>query len=78
MYYKEMDFFVCESIFASLIMNTKHESGYLHRLIEWFYFARETDSNNYCKKATSKQTKTMELVHNNGMRSILLPISRVK
>ena len=78
MSYKEMDFFVCESIFASLIMNTKHESGYLHRLIEWFYLTSETDSNNYCEIATSKQTKTMELVHNNGMRSTLLPISRVK
>ena len=78
MCYKEMDVFVCQSIFASLIMNAKHESGYLHRLIEWFYLTREADSNNYCKIATSKQTKTMELVHNNGMRSTLLPISRVK
>ena len=52
-----------------MIMNAKHESGYLHR---------EADSNNYRKIATSKQTKTMELVHNNGPRSTLLPISRVK
>ena len=61
-----------------MIMNAKHESGYLHRLIEWFDLTREADSNNYCKIATSKQTKTMELVHNNGPRSTLLPISRVK
>ena len=26
-----------------MIMNAKHESGYLHRLIEWFDLTREAD-----------------------------------
>ena len=29
-----------------------------------FYLTRETDTNNYCKIATSKQKKAMELVRN--------------
>ena len=35
-------------------------------VIEWFYLTRETNTNNYCKIATSKQKKTMELVHNSA------------
>ena len=33
-------------------------------ILQKFYLTRETDTNNYCKIATSKQKKTMELVHN--------------
>ena len=46
------------------------------RLITWssiyvlntciFYLTHETDTNNYCKIATSKQKKTIELVHNSA------------
>ena len=33
---------------------------------EKFKFDPETDTKNYCKIATSKQKKTMELVHNSA------------
>ena len=35
-------------------------------ILQMFYLTRETDTINYCKIATSKQKKTMELVHNSA------------
>ena len=35
-------------------------------MIDWFYLTRKTGNNNWCKIATSKQKKTMELVHNSA------------
>ena len=35
-------------------------------IIERFYLTRETDNNNYCKIASNKQKKTIELVHNSA------------
>ena len=32
-------------------------------MVERIYLTRETENNDWCKLATSKQKKTMELVH---------------
>ena len=47
--------------------NIKRKKDQLeHATNRVIYWNRETDNNNYCKIATNKQKKAIELVHNNA------------
>ena len=63
--------FLAIPCFCLLPHINNNDNGYsviinIIKCYEWFYLTCETDTNNYCKIATSKQKKTMELAHDSA------------